>query len=531
MTYGYEAPATAKVDEMLDGGASGLQYFQEMLPLYRRVRTEVQLGTVELPEYSLLVERYNAERGMDLPRLQTISDAVAAANSVAGTELEAQQRVQGLLPGVWPRGQAGTEVAAVLRQQLDRAAGDRATVTGIENALKAAIGALRGYVSGKAWVVSILWHPTRPNLDGRLTKDIVSVIDLARDWVRDGRPEDEYAQLAYEWLRDSFVPHVVQTTQEFVALCDRTEGDIRRTYGVLAGELNKLSDAPYQLPPDQPVTDQPRPQPNSNQPNGPGPGPSNPATTPAATTPAATTPSTVQTPTTPAATTPAPATTPSVDGLAALNQAAKQLSPLATGLNTALTQGLTALSGVVKESLDKSLDKLREAVDPKNSEPNGDNRSGDGKGKSTAEFDIAGKHVKVELGPDGQPKVVVSGADGKAQEYQLKIDEHGRPVIVTNEPGDSKPGGENKSGGENKPGEAPKSDSRPSGQPAPEKAGAPEPQRPVTPAPEQPSGPGIPTRTPPATPREEDREHTPKIPSGQPRQPDTGAQLAEAGPL
>ncbi|ASF10018.1 hypothetical protein CEQ30_24600 [Nocardia brasiliensis] len=187
-------------------------------------------------------------------------------------------------------------------------------------------------------------------------------------------------------------------------------------------------------------------------------------------------------------------------------------------------------------------------------------RDNDGKpDQPAAEFDVAGKHLKFEMGADGL-KLTMSDADGKPQEFSLKLDEHGVPVLSVNEPkaeGEPVPSDEPASDqpkGEQPTGEQPKGE-RPVGeQPTPaaeapqskDPAAAPRSEEPApsrpdqeAPAPKAPAAeentgqPGLPSGVPSAR-REEDGEHKPKpMPGSQnPDAPfDSGAELAEAGPL
>ncbi|MFI9506416.1 hypothetical protein [Nocardia sp. NPDC052566] len=543
MTYGYEAPAGASANEMLDGGASGLQYFEHYLPKYQKVHDELGLGAGKLPSPSYLYAKYDQERDMELASLGKLLVALIGADQAAGTEYQAQISLNGALAKVWPEGEAADIAKGKLGQQLGRANEDLISVKKVQAALSAAIGALHQLVAGKAAVVSIYWHPKNPDIDGASRSEIDLRFGSAKKWklhLDEGLALDESDnhtyKKSYEWFRDVFCPHVEQTVADFLSLCERTKTDITGTYGVLVAELNKLSDSAYpgdgDLPlPGQPAKPSTKDQALGTNPSTPGvstpgastPGPE-PSSSPRTADPAKTTPSTVQTPpptTTPATTTPSTTTTSSVDGLAALSQVTKQLSSTASSLNTALTQGLTTLTGVIKDGVDKSIEQLKNTLDPKQADKTGDHTNDADKGKDgkpqdaktqgskpVAEFDLAGKHLKIEVGADGQPKLLMSGDDGKPHEFKLAIDQHGNPVIKMDDPKD-----------------VPKPDT------APEK---PKPAD-TTHNPGQPANqPGTSLGAPPATRREEDGQHRPQpMPQGtQPEKPfDSGAQLAEAGPL
>lgn len=236
---------------------------------------------------------------------------------------------------------------------------------------------------------------------------------------------------------------------------------------------------------------------------------------------------------------------PSLDGLASLSQVTSSLSPLTSSLTSAVTSGISSLTSSLATGVDDALENLQSSL-----QTTPVDRDNDGKpDQPAAEFDVAGKHLKFEMGADGL-KLTMSDADGKPQEFTLKLDEHGVPVLSVNEP---------KAEGEPVPSDEPASDKPKGEQPAGEQpppaaevpqskdpAAAPRSEEPApaapdqeAPAPKAPAAeensgqPGLPSGVPPAR-REEDGEHKPKpMPGSQnPDAPfDSGAELAEAGPL
>ncbi|MFC9435160.1 hypothetical protein [Nocardia sp. NPDC057030] len=390
------------------------------------------------------------------------------------------------------------------------------------------------------------------------------------------------------WLDNVFKPDYLAKVQKFTAACDVTDAAVKQVYAPIVSALGQVSVASYPrpvgVPVQQPVQEQPKSEgtpkesgvPKADSPVAP--------TVPASTTPAPSTPSSPSTPVTPssptvpASTTQVPATpntpsspstpstpatpntpstpatpstqtvpnTSSLEGLPALSQVATQLSPLASGISSLVDAGVSSLTGIIKDGAEDAVKMVEGLI-----EPTPVDKDGDGKpdSKPAAEFDVAGKHLKFEMA-DGQLKLMMSDGDGKPQEFSVKLDEHGMPVISMNEPKDeatpAAPG--DKPPADHAPG-APEKAKSPADQapsaPDNEKPGvkspaepAPEQQKPVekphTAEDENAGQPSARTGTPPPMRREEDGEHRPKRMPGEqnPEAPfDTGAELAEAGPM
>jgi hypothetical protein len=225
-----------------------------------------------------------------------------------------------------------------------------------------------------------------------------------------------------------------------------------------------------------------------------------------------------------------------VSGLAALADVATELSPLITTVASAVGDGLTSLAGVITEGVDGAIQQLQAnasgLVDADGDGVPDNDKDGDGKPDEDKGLDLAGKQVKLEMGPDGRLKMVVTEPDGTTTDYMVELNEQGLPVVV---------GEEGKTEGETPEGEGETSDQN-QGQ----------------------SGGGSMPRGVPGGKREEDGEHKPQdypqpeteggvdtgfvpepvpvpdpVPPAQPVPPqpvppqpfDTGAELSEAGPL
>ncbi|CCF61729.1 protein of unknown function [Nocardia cyriacigeorgica GUH-2] len=158
-------------------------------------------------------------------------------------------------------------------------------------------------------------------------------------------------------------------------------------------------------------------------------------------------------------------------------------------------------------------------------------KDGDGKPDEDKGLDLAGKQVKLEMGPDGQMKMVVTEPDGTTTDYKVELNEQGMPVVVgeENKTDGEKPEGEEGESSEETPGQ---SGSMPRGVPGGgkrEEDGEHKPQDYP-----QPEGEGIdPGFVPEPVPVPEQVPPAQPVPAEPvPPQPfDTGAELSEAGPL
>ncbi|VFA94220.1 Uncharacterised protein [Nocardia farcinica] len=384
-------------------------------------------------------------------------------------------------------------------------------------------------------------------------------------------------------LERVFKPHFDARLQNYVDMCKLTDDAVKSAYAALVTAVEELDRNPYPQPaaqnstPSTPGDNTTNPGANTTNPGSnttnPGTNTTNPGTDPTNPGSNTTNPGTnttdpgndTSTPGTPGSddpgqTNPAGTANP-LSGLAGLSQLAQQLSPLATTLAQEIQTGLTSLSGQVSDGIDKAVEQWQSALQHDTAaEDDGpgtdaDDPDGDAKEKGvSAEFDLGDKHMEFTVGPDGQPKLVATGPDGSVQEYTLELDENGRPVIVESgtgnddSDGEQPPASDRPSGDESNPqqpaGRQPAEAMSPGEQPD---AGQPPAAQPTPPA-DDPSGeegspagnsqpaPGVPG-VPSGARREEDGEYQPQplpvdAPAADIDQPaDSGAQLAEAGPL
>ncbi|WP_194834121.1 hypothetical protein [Nocardia sp. XZ_19_369] len=439
-------------------------------------------------------------------------------------------------------------------------------------------------------LLSKLWRIFPELAEGNVAQDIVLLIP-GTDY------RDRIQQRCRDWLDKVFQPDYTAKVRKFSEVCDLTDQGVENVYEPLIGALNQVPDTAYPRPAGMPVPEQPKSEgtpkdtalptqpgnptvptvpagtpatPVSLAPSAPAsPSPSTPSTPASPSVPSTpASPSTPESPSTPASTsnqgtpsTPSVPSTPTVqvpntsslEGLPALSQVANQLSPLASGISNLVDAGISSLTGIIKDGVDGAVQLVEDVIDPSQAD-----RDHDGKpdGKPAAEFDVAGKHLKFEMGPDGQLTLMMSEADGKTQEFSLRLDEHGMPVLEMSEPKDgspaekpsptdpapSAPSAEKPPPADSVPpaGKSP-SDSSPSAPPADKSShadpapAAPEQKKSVE-QPDAEENTGQPGGRPGAPPmrREEDGEHTPKRMPGEQNAEapfDSGAELAEAGPM
>ncbi|MGY1929330.1 hypothetical protein ACW9HL_30810 [Nocardia gipuzkoensis] len=576
------------IDTLLDQGTAGLRYWIEFMPLYEAAFG----GNGGRGDVAELLAMYDEQRGMRLDKLEQAGEALKVALSEVDRQWDAQQGYTRRLPVLW-QGAAATAALDMLGKQSVLADEDRQHARAAMAVIADMAAALRSAVAAKAFATrELLEGPVGGGkvvqIDGKTPEDVKVVVDVhnAREWIDAdqvralGRifpalavPEDKINKsvlgfinsdsrnlltgaygdrvrsVTEEWLTKTFRPDFDRKLASYVDVCAEVDRLFKDQYKNLADALAQVADRAYPYP-EASAAPQPGAPAVQDEPKVTGsPGPPG---VPAATIPVSTTPSGIPTWTTPSApatpSTPAapsmPATPelrlPSLDGLAAISQVAREITSVATGVGQALNSGLSALSGAITSGVDDAIEKLMQSADPKSAEADDDGVAADDDEDEThrpkAEFDLGDKHVRFEIGPDGQVKLLLSEETGEVREFTVELNEHGMPIISATEPEaeDAQPPARE---AEDAQPEAPESE-------APE-AEAPEAEAPESeekapspaPAPDTDAEqPGLPGATPPSARREEDGEHYPKpMPKqGEPESDtpvDSGAELAEAGPL
>ncbi|MEU8896922.1 WXG100 family type VII secretion target [Nocardia sp. NPDC048505] len=496
------------VDVILDDGCSGLQFFIQLHESYVSLYGDPQNLTLKQ-----LLDRYDEQRGMDLSKLSDTAAAMQTTLTEIDSELSRQKGLLTNLSSIWS-GTAGDRANDMLTKQTQYAGEDREKFDAAKKAIDVAVPALQSAVQAKANLVNgFASESGEVKVDGKSVETIKMLVEAAKtgftsSWgfedaflgvvtfgaatviegVR-GLTNEGKQYYAQKWLDEHFKTTYNNRVTEFINQCNATHTAVSQAYSTLGASMDaigKTREYPRPAVSNTPSPAGPAPSP------GPSPGPSN---TPSQTTPAPSyTPSPTGTTQTPASTTAASVNT-ALSGLA---------STLATALTTAVstfatvaTAGMSALGTVISEAIEDLTDDDKDDDGKEDKEKDGNEEK---KSTKSAEFDLAGKHYKLEVGADGQPKLVETSSDGKTQEYSVKLDANGNPIIDTGEKKEEK-----------------KEDTT---------------QSPAAGTPTS----GIPTTS---TPKKggQDGEHTPKVVpvTGEEKKPEpaapTGAELSEAGPL
>ncbi|WP_433624549.1 hypothetical protein [Nocardia sp. CA-120079] len=509
------------VDAILDTGSSGLQFFAQLIERYKKA-----FGHDPNLTLNQIYARYDEQRGMNLEKLANTATALRSTLNEADAQWDTQYALSQKLDTIW-QGQAAGAAKYMFGQQLTMAKEDRRKARAALDAITTVVPKLRLAVQSKADHVHELASSSgEVKVDGKSPSDIDEIIEGAntgwsdfswKDWGIVaavgvvtvgagtsaaagvlGLDKESTKKVSRKWLDDVFKKKFEDTLTNFVDKCNSTDTAIKEAYPLLVKAMEELDSNPYPRP--QGTATDKTPSNNNNPTN-------NNSTTASSTPGPGTTPSTnTSTPTTTTtATTPTTTTTASnlLSGLSSLTSAASQLTSLAQTVG----QGLTSLGTSIKDGIDSAVQEIEKTLNPTSTE----DKDGDGKpddNSSGAEFDLAGKHLKFEMGQDGQLKLVSTDADGKSHEYSMKLDENGVPVISDTEV---------EKEGEDAGGAFSDNSQQEEGTGTPGTTS------------------GVPTGT--GAKREEDGEHMPDpaltgTEEEKPEQPfDSGAQLAEAGPL
>lgn len=560
----FSVPQDGTVTQLLEIGSRGLLYFEYFEPRYRRYVKNLPAGFLD---YAALHERFYQQNGMSEDKVRNTADTLKQVLESARTQHGQQRTLAQRLPSIWS-GDAATAASDMLATQLSMAESDITAVQHIWEALDKAPQELRSAVRDKADIVlQILEQGTDIKIDGKTPEDVDTIIsgaeglgmstdklasierifpDLSEGFndsvarfasvtLWKGSPivsvasfftgdilmpktpyVDKIKDRCRHWLDNVFKPDYERKTAIFVDTCKETDDAVKAVYDKVIATFGGLSQAPYPCPQGTPATQTPQqPQTQTSSTGTP-----NSTGTPVGTgTP--TVPSTTQT-----TTGDNPLSTLSDLGqnaLSALGQLGTQAASMVSGIGQGLEQLVGAANQNVGDTVTDTLEQLRAEAekyidtdgdgtsdaedtdddgdgepdaptDTEQSEDSGDEGKGTDKG-----LELGGRQAKLEMGPDGLPRLVLTGADGRAEEYRIGLDRNGRPVVVSDE----------------------------------------------TPNEQDTGQPAAPSGTPTGS-KEEDDEHRPQFtapprnqpgaesePGEQPPTPpvDTGARLAEAGPL
>ncbi|GAB2670142.1 hypothetical protein [Nocardia goodfellowii] len=533
------------VDEILNEGSPGLQYWAQLESRYVRA-----FKGIDGYGYQELAAKYDEQRGMNLAKLEATANGLEKMLKAADEQWTEQDTLAKKMPSYW-QGAAANAGLTMLNQQLERATSDRQEVRKAMEAIKASITPFRDAVIAKASLTfGLLGGNSEVLVDGKTPEDIDNIISgaqsgalasqifgggtllgklteifpdlspsnspvnavqagLAGNFVvsllqgdltapgylgEDSAYNHKVKTRCQDWLDDIFKVQYDAFQKLYVSQCDETHRLFEAQYTTLNAALKELDDDPYPAPAAEKAA---APSPSAPAPSTPSPASPAPST-PSPASPSPTTPSPAGTPTTgtpttgtPTSTTPASTNT-ALSGLA--STLATALTTAASTFATVATTGLTALGTAISEAVEDLTDEDKDDDGKKDDEKKDDEK----KTKST-EFDLAGKHYKLEVGEDGTPKLVETDKEGKTHEYSVKLDSNGNPIISDEEKKEEKK--------------------------TEDKTQQPTAGTPTT---------GLPTT---GTPKKgaQDGEHTPKTApvTGEPKQEpvQTGAELSEAGPL
>lgn len=329
---------------------------------------------------------------------------------------------------------------------------------------------------------------------------------------------DNHAQaLCIEW-RNHFCESAEGYFRAYTNLCTETDAAVKAYLKVVTDALNNVQHLSTPPAPDPQPTGQPG------------------ATTPAGTTPSSGTPSTgtpadgtaadlgtTPTATTPTTTTPTTSPTTNTDLSSLLSTVSSGLSTLSAvaGELSSLTSGSSGSAESIAESLGTGLSTLGTSI------TNGiEQLSSLFGGNGPTGFTIAGTTLSLETGEDGQLKLTTTDSTGTAHEYGLTLNEHGVPVITDNTaaeptgtdtpptPADDDSVGHENTGTPSGTSSVPPASPNTTGQPTEHNPSS------------------YPGTQPPLAQPEQDNDHWPSIPDpGQQNPGDSGAELAQAGPL
>ncbi|MFC6009642.1 hypothetical protein [Nocardia lasii] len=366
---------------------------------------------------------------MDIEAIDRMAVALSKVMAKVPGEMDEQRRQLSALPSIW-LGEAGDSGWNMLNAQVSRAEQDRFEAATISLELSYAATALRTAVRYKAGTVQKFWASgvaDIPQQDGSGVGR-KQIDDLLEEALQD---TDEGTK-AKDWLRNVFVPHVHATHDKFLQVCKEVDTEVRRIYGVLIEALNGLDTAAYPMPqeskPETPVTPETK-QPSTGTPSTGTPSTGSPATTedPTATNPATTTDDDKTdnnknddddddddiTDTISAI---SDTVTDVVSGLTTLASSVSQLESLVTSTAESLTSGLTSLSTSIQEGFASLSSQLNSLV------------SGAG-----ATFDLNGTQVSVATDANGQLTLSTTDSAGNSHEYGLTLDANGMPVVTDNQ--------------------------------------------------------------------------------------------------
>ncbi|GAD87540.1 hypothetical protein FEK33_19805 [Nocardia asteroides NBRC 15531] len=155
------------INDILDDGAPGLQYFEQLGPRY----VDAFGGTFD---FYTFVRPYDNERDMNIAKLEAAANALRQFLTTADTKITAQQSAAQSIQTGW-QGAAAVAAAEQLGKIATMAAEDRDDVRAFEAALSAAAAQIPGLVQGKADTVLKLMDGSAQKYVGGKQKAVPTV--------------------------------------------------------------------------------------------------------------------------------------------------------------------------------------------------------------------------------------------------------------------------------------------------------------------------------------------------------------------
>ncbi|MEU4598233.1 WXG100 family type VII secretion target [Nocardia sp. NPDC023988] len=514
--------SAGNADKILDDGDDGLEYFENYLPLYRKCLEKYNLGRADIAARELdhFYALYDKERDMDIEAIERMATLLASTLPKLSTELQKQQTQRNAVQNIW-QGDAGDAAFNMINEQVRRAEADYNNAQIASRELSELATALRTIVTEKATDVKGYYRPAGTadfTMEGRSEEFLLQTIKNCVDTADD-------VQYQMDFLRNVFVPQVEATVLHFEEVCKETSTVISEAFKQATAALGNVEALAYPMPTDSPAPATPENAvPNTGKPNG-----DDNASTGGK--PNTNTDDDTKTDTAGLKNT---TTTDDPDDddkdddsstdlsnlLSTVSSGLSTLSSVASELSS-LTSGSTDSAESIAQSIGTGLSSLGTSITT-----GIEQLSSLFSGNSTTEFSIAGTTLSLTTGEDGQLKLTTTDSTGTAHEYGLTLNENGVPVVTDNTSSGAVGTGEPSSSSSQAPA-------------APEDAGT---LSGATPNPtgslnargqEAENNPGSYSGAPAWTATDEpDNEHHPTTPgTGQPGPGESGAQLAEAGPL
>jgi hypothetical protein len=217
---------SARLNDILDAGALGLDFFAAYLPRAHRV------GIAGRVTAEGLSSRYDEQNGLDVSVLA--DDAAVFTRLVADLASRVEEQTDGVraLRSAW-RGDAGD----LARDDLDRAVQRGAMLFDAVHTLAGVCtGAVEGITRAVAEKAYEIGQFAGGSVDGRTPEDIDAIIAGARDAVggptveqvagwcaESGTPvpgPDSVAAWCERWLNEVFAPTIQARIERFIATCD-----------------------------------------------------------------------------------------------------------------------------------------------------------------------------------------------------------------------------------------------------------------------------------------------------------------------